>query len=63
MKNYTRTLLTLIAIMVLAGCGQKGPLIIDLPSASTNTGEPTSREVTNKDSVLNTQTEEISPTR
>ena len=61
MKNCFRILFTLLTVVVITACGQKGPLIINSPSASAD--EPATREVGEQDSVLNTQTEEISPTR
>lgn len=60
MKNHTTSLLMtflmVLALSTLSACGQKGPLIIDSPSTNPS-------EVSDKDSVLNTQTEERSTTR
>lgn len=53
------TLLTLS--LMLSACGQKGPLIVE--TKSSNSTQATDQEVTEKKSVLNTQTEETSPTR
>ena len=63
MKHHTQlfiaTTLMIIALGSLSACGQKGPLIIDVPSAQG----VNSKEVTDDDSVLNTQTEDKSTSR
>ena len=46
----------LILTLALSACGQKGPLIVETPQSSE-------QEVSENTSVLNTQTEETSPTR
>lgn len=53
------TLLTLT--LALTACGQKGPLIVE--KKSNNSAQTTQQEVSEKESVLNTQTEETSETR
>ena len=54
------TLLTLI--LTLSACGQKGPLIVETPQRNDAT-QSSEQEVSQGESVLNTQTEETSPTR
>jgi len=62
MKYSIRTLMTLSALLlVMTACGQKGPLIVDRPATTSAPAGP--QEVTEEDSVLNTQTEPSSPTR
>ncbi len=69
MKFYSRILL-LSALLLVAACGQKGPLIVERPaSASTQVTSPNAvdeaneREVSQDESVLNIQTDDSSSTR
>ena len=60
MKQTIRNFLIISTIsIIVSACGQKGPLILATPANGTTPASDT--KVSEKDSILNTQTEEVSP--
>jgi len=65
-----KTIPLLVSSLLLAACGQKGPLTLEntatpvsTSSASTQTVEKTDGDVSQDESVLNIQTDETSTAR